>query len=373
MSIRNRDTPFVWDPASGLPPLQLHPRTPKRSKNTSRDQRRDVQMAYICGFDTAQIMKQLHLTRRQVLFALDRPPTPKKSTGRPPTVSPEQRQSLVTFVCASKKNRRMSYKQLAKEFDFWDVGHKAIKAALDLEGFSLCWAMRKPPISEKNRKLHLKFCREHLSWKPADWAKFLWTDETWVKDGRHRKTRILRRPREEWDDTCVEDKVQRKKGWMFWGAFHGNIKGPAMFWEKDWGSISGPTYRQYTVPIIAQYLCDIAGLKGMENELIFMQDNAPGHAAKETIALLNELAILTCKWPPYSPDLNPIETLWKHMKEWLQYHYGDDPFKSYAEQKEKITRAWNAVVTPGLLEELIESMPARMEAVIAAKGKFTKY
>jgi hypothetical protein len=25
----------------------------------------------------------------------------------------------------------MSYKQLAKEFDFWDVGHKAIKAALD--------------------------------------------------------------------------------------------------------------------------------------------------------------------------------------------------------------------------------------------------
>jgi hypothetical protein len=38
--------------------------------------------------------------------------------------------------------------------------------------------------------------------------------------------------------------------------------------------------REHTIPLIAQYLCDMGGLKGMENELIFMQDNAPGHAAK---------------------------------------------------------------------------------------------
>ena len=33
----------------------------------------------------------------------------------------------------------------------------------------------------------------------------------------------------------------------------------------------------------------------------------------------------------------------------------------------------NTVVTPGLLQELIESMPERIEAVIKADGKFTKY
>jgi hypothetical protein len=33
----------------------------------------------------------------------------------------------------------------------------------------------------------------------------------------------------------------------------------------------------------------------MENELIFMQDNAPGYAAKEIMALLKELAIVVCK------------------------------------------------------------------------------
>jgi hypothetical protein len=254
-------------------------------------------------------MYKLDLTQRQVLYALDTPPTLKKSSGRPPILDAEQRQQLIDFVCASRKNRRMSYKELAKEFVYWGAGHEAIKNALDKEGFGLRWAMHKPPISEKNRKLCLAFAKKHKGWTYHNWCKFMWSDETWVVDGRYRKTQVLRRAGEEWDETCVEEKVQCKKGWMFWGSFHRNIKGPGFFWEKDWRKISRLIYRERTVPVIAQYLCDIDGLKGMLNELIFMQDNAPGYAAKETVALLETLAICCCKWPPYSPDLNPIETL----------------------------------------------------------------
>ena len=45
----------------------------------------------------------------------------------------------------------------------------------------------------------------------------------------------------------------------------------------------------------------------------------------------------------------------------------------YQELKDKVREAWDVVVTPGLLQELIESMPRRMQAVIDANGKFTKY
>jgi hypothetical protein len=38
-------------------------------------------------------------------------------------------------------------------------------------------------------------------------------------------------------------------------------------------------------------VCDIRGLKGMENELLFIYDNALRHTAKEIVALLEELAI----------------------------------------------------------------------------------
>ena len=38
---------------------------------------------------------------------------------------------------------------------------------------------------------------------------------------------------------------------------------------------------------------------------------------------------------------------------------------------ERIWEAWHAIVTSGLLIELIKSMPERMEAVNAAAGRFT--
>jgi hypothetical protein len=47
----------------------------------------------------------------------------------------------------------------------------------------------------------------------------------------------------------------------------------------------------------------------MARELLFMQDNTLGYAAKETKELLAALAIIIVNWPPYSPDLNLIETL----------------------------------------------------------------
>src|SRR5271163_1232791 len=100
-STRNRDIPFQWDPNSGIPPIQIHPSTPRRrakGRNASRDQKRDVQMADRCGLTTKQIMQMLNLTRRQVLYALDTPATPEKKTGRPPILDEEQRQYLIEFV-----------------------------------------------------------------------------------------------------------------------------------------------------------------------------------------------------------------------------------------------------------------------------------
>jgi hypothetical protein len=168
----------------------------------------------------------------------------------------------------------------------------------------------------------------------------------------------------------VVEKIRKKKGWMFWGCFHRDLKGPGFFWGKDWGTISGPTNREHTVPVIAQHLCNLGGLAG---GLLFMQDNALGHAAKETQQLLKAYAVKVIQWTPFSLDLNPIETLWKHMKEYLTAVYGDYQFVSYEVSRAKVQEAWDKVITAGLLRELIEGMQDRMEAVIDANGKFTKY
>ena len=50
-------------------------------------------------------------------------------------------------------------------------------------------------------------------------------------------------------------------------------------------------------------------------DLRFMQDNAPRHTAKLTLENLAEREIHPIFWPAFSPDLNPVETVWNKIKD----------------------------------------------------------
>jgi transposase len=52
-----------------------------------------------------------------------------------------------------------------------------------------------------------------------------------------------------------------------------------------------------------------------------MQDNASSHASPDTLSELDSRGISYIKWPPFSPDLNPIEDIWNWMKDWIQVNY----------------------------------------------------
>jgi hypothetical protein len=107
--------------------------------------------------------------------------------------------------------------------------------------------------------------------------------------------------------------------------------------------------------------------------MVFMQDNAPVHTAIVVKEWLQEMAIESINWPPYSPDLNPIEHAWMRLKETI---YQLDPhIESYRGTKEEIRRYFKGLIEQAWIEisqdyfnNLIESMPRRVEAVIAAQG-----
>ncbi|OAP63791.1 hypothetical protein AYL99_03018 [Fonsecaea erecta] len=109
-----------------------------------------------------------------------------------------------------------------------------------------------------------------------------------------------------------------------------------------------------------------------------MQDNAPIHKAKKVTEWLDINGITVMEWPPFSPDLNPIENLWFELKclvnaidPELQYTTGDsqetlDRFAS------AISRAW-ASIDRKKIKNAVKSMDERVNAVIEAKGWYTRF
>ena len=114
------------------------------------------------------------------------------------------------------------------------------------------------------------------------------------------------------------------------------------------------------------------------SDFIFMHDNAPCHKGASVTSFLATNKIPVMNWPAQSPDLNPIENLWKEFKRQFHEQYSrarthiSASKSAIQEYGEGLQLTWN---TQGqeLARKLVESMPRRVEAVIQAKGGPTRY
>ena len=88
-----------------------------------------------------------------------------------------------------------------------------------------------------------------------------------------------------------------------------------------------------------------------------MEDNAPIHKARTTKAWFQANNIPVMEWPPYFPDLNPIENVWGLLAR--KVYANGRQFYNVNDLKKQIQELWDEI-DQGYLDKLLESMPNRI-------------
>ncbi|KAL1975013.1 hypothetical protein VTN31DRAFT_5217 [Thermomyces dupontii] len=281
-----------------------------------------------------------------------------KERGRKASLTREQEDELERFVTSSPQAREMTYEELATHLNF-GVGPECIRSTLKRLGYARHPAVKKPELSEANKQQRLRFALEHVNWTKEQWESVLWSDETYIQAGpQGRRIFVTRKKDETYDPTCIAPTPKRGNGIMFWASFAGTRKGPSLIWKKEWGSITAEQYTARVVPLVREFLAQNPGH-------LFMHDDAPAHAASHTVEALRVYRITPIEWPPNSPDLHPMESVWNAINDYIERHF---PRKmSEQELVKAIQEAWEAIEAESF-DALVDSMRRRCEKVIEREG-----
>lgn len=270
-----------------------------------------------------------------------------------------------TIVRKSVADPRKTAVDIAQEINVEhdiSISRSTVTRRLSDAGLNGRVAVKKPLISAKNRRLRLEFARAHQHWTIADWKKVLWSDESkfnlFGSDGK----KYVRRPKNDRFNQRYQIPTVKHGGGsvMVWGAFHYGGVGPI---HRIEGIMDKFVYRD----ILLNHMLPFARRK-MPRGWIFQQDNDPKHSSQLLKQWFISKKIRILKWPSQSPDLNPIEHLW----DVLGRRVGGRKHTSQADLFADLQREWE-LIPKKTIEDLIESMPRRCAAVIAAKGFATKY
>lgn len=111
--------------------------------------------------------------------------------------------------------------------------------------------------------------------------------------------------------------------------------------------------RRCLAPVCPNFLAEVR---------VFQQDNAGPHASAEEYFSKKGVGFLQ-GWPPRSPQLNPIETLWSLLQARVSEHHP----QSREELVDAIEKEWDAI-PQSTVDKLVLSFPARLRDCVKRKG-----
>jgi transposase len=288
--------------------------------------------------------------------------------GRPRKTDNRTAERLARIVQKGEVDNASELVIVAAAHDIAHISARTARRVLHQQGLNAMHMIKKPLLTREHKRKRLEFARAHCGWTVEQWKQVIFSDETvilarssdehkikWTKPTR-RLNRKLVIPTVQGGGVVI----------MVWGCisqygFHDLILLDGIVDAKGYITV----LHDYLIPIISQYFGS--------HPCIFQQDNATVHTAYEVADFFHTNDVQVLEWPAHSPDLNIIEHMWHYLKERVRLQPSTSIKQDlWSNVQSVMDYMWGEEITQKI-NDLYESLPNRMQAVIDADGGNTRY
>lgn len=279
--------------------------------------------------------------------------------GRPRASTQRQDRALGRLSVGNPGHVSRRLAQEWREVSNVNVTPRSVRYRLVSMGLHGQIACKRPLLTAAHKARRLQWARERVNWTVAQWRQVIFSDEVplhLVQTTARRYIRCRRGGRS--TSPIYQPRLHSGGGSiMVWGAFRGDR---VIGLHRVQGRLNGAAYINILQEHVEPFFPD--------PNITFQHDNAPCHTSRLVERYLEDHQMNTMPWPACSPDLNPIEHVWSHLKRELdqrQIHGIPELFETANDIFHNLPA--------GFLSNLLESMPRRCAAVIAKHGGSTNY
>ena len=301
------------------------------------------------------------------------PPRP----GRPTILTDRDRRVIKRYVKSGREERRTALSDITAKCNI-KVSEDTLLHELQKLNLNHRIERKKPYLRPAQKEARLAFAEKYGSWGFEEWSRVIFTDEMAMQTGSNDgKVYVWRSPEEEYLEDCVAPThIPGFKRVKIWGGIrHGKLSKLVII-NEDIEKGRKMDAEFYLKEIMDKEMFNF-WMEAMEDcgHVFVMEDGAPCHMG---VASMRRKQLMEDgwegwgpgTWPSNSPDLNPIENVWRMLK--CAVRKRQPPPRTEKELADALLEEWEKL-DMDKINGIILTMPNRLAEVKQVKGGSIPY